>query len=151
MQVSLFAWVSITPCWDLVHSGWKCKITSRAGGEKSLQTAPLYLYSIDCRHFCHSKCSTVYLAFCPLFVLHLVIRGDDVKYCIMSIEWGKGTIASIFICGTGSPVGANIPVSIKISSLGKSLEDLIMCFVTYCAWIVAYALWLEILPSIVKC
>ena len=88
---------------------------------RSLQTAPLQLHSIDCLYFCHSKCSTVYLALCPLFALCLVIKGD-VNDCIMSIEWGKGTIANI-LCGTGSPIGANIPVSIKISS--SSLYSLV--------------------------
>ena len=53
MQVSLFTLVSIRPCWDLVHSECKCNLLR--WWERSSQTAPLYLSSIDRYHFCNSK------------------------------------------------------------------------------------------------
>ena len=55
MQVSLFASVNVRSCWDLVHSGCKCKITSCAGEKGARKLRHCTLSSIDGGNFCYSK------------------------------------------------------------------------------------------------
>ena len=51
VQVSLFALVSVRSCWELVHSGCKCKITSWVGEKEACKLLCCsYLSSIDHGH-----------------------------------------------------------------------------------------------------
>ena len=85
MQVNLFASVSVRSCWDLVHS---VKNPFLLWWESSTQTALLYLSSIHCGHFCHSKWQrNIWISVHHPFHVWLREVMTSIVICSMTICW----------------------------------------------------------------